>query len=64
MSRTKYVVMVPIEITIEKQFQLKRAIRDIRDMGPFPSCDSYGEDYYSWRVRCDKVRLKHAKATP
>jgi hypothetical protein len=59
-KQIKYVIMVPIEITLDSATQLKTAVRSIKEQGPFPSVDSYGEECYSWRVRCDKARLKNA----
>lgn len=62
MSRKhRYIVMVPVEITLDKPSQLKTAFRGIRDHGAFPALESYGEDCYSWRTRHDLVRLKNIR---
>lgn len=61
MKQRKYTVTIPVEIKVDDAKQLPYVVRQIAREGAWPSCDSYGEQCYSWRVRQDKARLKNAK---
>lgn len=55
----KFVVMVPVEVSIADQSKVGWLFHDFQTRGPYPSVSGGS---LSWRTRFDKVKLKDIRA--